>query len=122
MQDPRKLEVSARARSLAVDVYRVTAEFPQTERYGLTSQMRRAAVGVGSCIFEGCGRNGPKELIQFLHMATGSVNELDFQSMIASDLQMLSGDASAYLAEEVDHTKRSLVSLIEAIRRRRNSA
>ena len=118
MQDPRKLEVSARARSLALDVYRLTAGFPDTERYGLTSQMRRAAVGVGSCIFEGCGRNGPKELIQYLHMATGSVNELDFQSVIAGDLGMLSRDASSHLAEEIDHTKRKLVSLIETIRRR----
>src|SRR6476469_6357013 len=122
MQDPRKLEVSARARSLALDVYRLTAGFPDTERYGLTSQMRRAAVGVGSCIFEGCGRNGPKELIQYLHMATGSVNELDFQSVIAADLKMLSGDASVHLAEEVNHMKRSLVSLIQTISRRRDGA
>ena len=120
MQDPRKLEVAARARSLALSVYRATDGFPAAERYGLTSQMRRAAIGVGSCIFEGCGRNGPKELIQYLHMATGSVNELDFQSIIASDLGMLSHDASAYLEEEIDHTKRKLVSLIETIRRRRD--
>ena len=122
MQDPRKLEVSARARSLALDVYRVTAGFPDAERYGLTLQMRRAAVGVGSCIFEGCGRNGPKELIQYLHMATGSVNELDFQSMIAGDLKFLSADAGEHLAEELNHTKRTLISLIGTINRRRDGA
>ena len=80
--------------------------------------MRRAAVGVGSCIFEGCGRNGSRELIQYLHMATGSVNELNFQSMIAADLGLLSEDASAHLSEEVNRMKRMLISLIATIRRR----
>ena len=120
MQDPNKLDVAARARSLAVDIYRATASFPATERFGLSAQMRRAAVSVGSNIHEGCGRSGLKELIHFLHIALGSVGELEFQILIAGDLGFL--EDSSILLEELNHTKRMLLRLIAALRRRSRGA
>ena len=114
MQDPTRLDVAKRARVLALDIYRVTAGFPATEP--LTAQMRRAAVSIGSNIHEGCGRNGLKELIHFLHVAPGSIGDLEFQILIANDLGFL--EDSAALLEAVNHTKRMLLRLIEALRRR----
>ena len=68
---------------LVEDVYRLTASFPGNEQFGLTSQMRRAAVSVPSNIAEGSARNGTRELIHFLGMATGSLAELDTQLELA---------------------------------------
>jgi four helix bundle protein len=67
MQNPKNLLVTTKAIELAVSVYQATSRFSPSERYGLTSQMRRAAVSIGSNIAEGCGRRGDKELIAFLH-------------------------------------------------------
>ena len=65
------------------EVYRLTATFPREEQFGLTSQMRRAAISVPSNIAEGAARNGTKELIHFLGIATGSLAELDTQLALA---------------------------------------
>jgi four helix bundle protein len=62
MQNPNKLAVSGRALDLAVAVYRLTDQFPAQERFGLTAQMRDAALSIGSNISEGCGRWGRREL------------------------------------------------------------
>jgi four helix bundle protein len=68
---------------LVEDVYRLTSTFPRDEQFGLTSQMRRAAISVPSNIAEGAARNGTKELIHFLGIATGSLAELDTQLDLA---------------------------------------
>jgi len=118
MQSPSNLRITAHSRALAVRVYRVTSDFPHLERFGLTSQMRRAAISIGSNISEGCGRSGDKELVQFLHIALGSASELEFQALVASDLAFLSADAAPILLDEINHTKRMLLKLITAVRRR----
>jgi four helix bundle protein len=86
MQDPNKLRVTKEARSLAVNVYRLTSSFPPEERFGICAQMRRAAVGIGSNIAEGCGRRGDGELLHFLYSASGSASELAFQLSVCVDL------------------------------------
>ncbi len=75
---------------LVREVYRVTAVFPDSEKFGLTSQMRRAAVSIPSNIAEGSARGGRIELIRFLVIARGSLAELDTQLWIARDLGFLS--------------------------------
>src|ERR1035438_2767772 len=82
----RDLEVWKAAMELAVHVYRLTAMFPKEERYGLTSQMRRAAVSVPSNIAEGKGRSSDKELIQFLCHSRGSLFEIETQLEIGEQL------------------------------------
>ncbi|MBI3140663.1 MAG: four helix bundle protein [Rhodocyclales bacterium] len=72
---------------LAKFVYALTSEFPREELYGLTAQMRRAAVSVPSNIAEGAARSGKREFIHFLTLARGSLSELDTQLRIAEDLQ-----------------------------------
>jgi len=71
---------------LTVAIYQLTAEFPREERYGLTSQIRRAAVSVPSNIAEGQGRQGKREFMQFLNIARGSICELQTQLEIARSL------------------------------------
>lgn len=85
----RELLVWNKAKQLALHVYRETAEFPGAERFGLTSQLRRAAVSVSSNIAEGQGRLTKGEFRQFLGQARGSLLELETQMAIAHDLGYL---------------------------------
>ena len=81
----RKLKVWQRAREVTKDIYRTTRAFPAEERFGLTSQMRRASLSIMSNIAEGCGRNRKAELLRFLDIARGSASELESQSIVALD-------------------------------------
>jgi four helix bundle protein len=119
MQDPRNLKVRENARAIAVATYRLTAGFPNHERYGLTSQMQRAAVSVGSNISEGCGTQGDRAMIAYLHHAVGSLNELEFQLEIASDLGYTDNPQSLTVLSQLRATGRMLVGLITALRKRR---
>ena len=85
MQNTTKLRVALHARQLAGAVYRLTSAFPDHERFGLSAQMRRAAVSIGSNIAEGCGRRTNRELLPFLYIAAGSASELLFQLDLAED-------------------------------------
>jgi len=82
----KDLEVWKAAMELAVHVYRLTARFPKEERYGLTSQMRRASVSIPSNIAEGKGRSSDKELMQFLCHSRGALFEIETQLTIAEQL------------------------------------
>ncbi len=84
--NPAKLRVLAEARELAIETYATTARFPNAERFGLTAQMRRAAVSVGSNIVEGCHRAGNRAFLMFLHNALGSAAELQYQVELALQL------------------------------------
>ncbi len=70
---------------LAVEVYRLTSDVPPHEQFGLTAQMRGAAVSVVSNIAEGCGRSGDRDVLRFLHIARASSTELDFQRTVAME-------------------------------------
>jgi four helix bundle protein len=85
----RDLIAWQKAKALALEVYLCTRKFPKDEIYGLTSQMRRAAVSVPSNIAEGKGRYSRKELVQFLFHARGSLLELETQLSIAHDLNYM---------------------------------
>ena len=117
MQSANNLRVTAHARALATTVYHGTARFPAAERFGLTAQMRRAAVSIGSNITEGCGRSGDRELARFLHIALGSASELEFQITVATDLELLTVDTSERLAQQTVQLKRMLSALIKALRK-----
>ena len=84
---------------LTQDIYALTSTFPKDELFGLSSQMRRAAVSVPSNIAEGSARNGTKELIHFLGIATGSLSELDTQLELVKRLGY---------SKDVDHIQATL--------------
>jgi four helix bundle protein len=77
VRDFRKLQVWQKSHQLALDIYRLTIDFPKSEQFGLTRQMRRAAVSIPANIAEGCGRETEREFQRFLHIAAGSANELE---------------------------------------------
>lgn len=82
MKSYKDLDVWQAARILANQVYSITRDFPRDEQFGLTSQMRRCSVSIPSNIAEGCGRNHPKNSIQFFFIARGSIYELETQLYI----------------------------------------
>jgi four helix bundle protein len=118
MQNPGNLRVTTHARTLAADLYAATRRFPTSERFGLTAQMRRAAVSVGSNIAEGCGRSGPRELIHFLHVALGSASELEFQLLLSIDLALLGESDATPLLTQTRNLKRMLAGLIKSLHKR----
>jgi four helix bundle protein len=118
MRDPGKLRVTTCARELVADLYKATNQLPVSERFGLTAQMRRAAVSIGSNIAEGCGRSGDRELIHFLHIALGSASELEFQLLLSVDLALLSESDAAPLLTRTSDLKRMLAGLIKSLRTR----
>jgi four helix bundle protein len=83
------LQAWQEAMQLVKDVYAVTASFPKEEIYGLTSQIRRAAVSIPSNIAEGAARTGPKEFLRFLSIARGSLSELETQIILAKELNFM---------------------------------
>jgi four helix bundle protein len=83
MNDYKELEVWQKSMDLAVKVYAITTNFPQSELYGLTSQIRRSAVSIPSNIAEGSARSGSKGFVQFLFVARGSAAELETQLLLA---------------------------------------
>ena len=87
--DHKKLEVWKTAMYLVEVIYKISSKFPDDERYGLTSQIRRAAVSIPSNIAEGAGRKGDKELIQFVSIALGSLAELETQYLLAVQLNYI---------------------------------
>ena len=114
----RELLVWKKARSLVVHVYQSTEYFPRAEVYGLTSQIRRAAVSIVSNIAEGQGRVTPGEFVHFLGLARGSLLELDTQLLIASDLAYLDGQQFEKISQEVYQVLGLLNRLIESLPRK----
>ena len=116
MRDHTKLRAFELADEVTVLVYRVTAEFPREELYGLTSQMRRAAVSVPSNIVEGCARNSQADYIRFLYIAFGSLRELHYQLSLSKRLGFLRNQDSSLLETKIVETEKVLNGLIQSLR------
>lgn len=111
----KDLRVWQDAVRLAVEVYRLTERFPAEERYGLTSQMRRAAVSVSSNVAEGKGRSSAADFGRFLDMAIGSVFEVESQIEVAVALGFLDRGGIGPVTELIDRTGRGLTRLKQTI-------
>lgn len=116
MQDFHQLKVWQKSHAVALAVYEATRSFPKEELYGLTSQMRRAAVSVPSNIAEGCGRDSQPQFAHFLQIAFGSASELEYQLLLARDLGFLVTSAYGTLNTDITECKRMLASLIQTVR------
>lgn len=109
------LEAWKRAVDITTIIYKITDNFPKTEIYGLTSQVRRAGVSIASNIAEGAARQTKKEFVQFLHCAQGSLSELDTQLTIANKLGYISDDEFKIIEQELDLEDSMLTVLIKPI-------
>ena len=89
MGDFKRLKVWNAAHELTLDLYRRTLTFPAAERYGLTSQVRRAAASIPVNLAEGCGRRGDREMRRFVRIARGSAHELECLLLLTKDLGLL---------------------------------
>lgn len=116
MRDYHRLDVWQKSHDLTLEIYRQTAVFPKEELYGLTSQIRRAAVSIPANIAEGCGRDGEPELARFLQIAMGSVSELSYELELARDLGYLAPDPYIPLQERLNEIGKMLNVLIQLIR------
>jgi four helix bundle protein len=112
----RDLEVWKRAHAFSLGVYKSTCLFPSHERYGLTAQLRRAAVSVVSNIAEGAGRQNDREMTTFLRIARGSVRELESQLLLSRDLGYIEPAAWGELDTEAQDISKMLNRLICSLR------
>ena len=115
MQDYRKLEAWQKSHSMALHTYASTADFPKAELFGLTSQMRRAAVSIPANIAEGCYR-GQRSLAQSLRIALGSAGELEYYIILAGDLKLISETDRKTLAKEISDVKAVVTGFLKSVR------
>ena len=115
MRPHRQLDVWNKAMSLVKEVYLATDKFPKLEIYGLTSQMRRAAVSIPSNLAEGAARKGVKEFKQFLNIAQGSISELDTQIELALMLGYIEKDRYDKLMATVNTISKMLFGLARSL-------
>ena len=117
----RDLQVWKAAMDWTEAVYEATAHWPPDERFGLISQVRRAAVSVPSNIAEGAARRSTGEFVQFLGMARGSLAEVETQLLLARRFGYTRDDDTQSLLGGADEISRMLVALIASLRRRQNT-
>src|SRR5271154_4493330 len=115
MQDFRKLDVWRRSHALVLQVYTISRQLPADERFGVCSQIRRAASSIPANIAEGCGWRGKAELRQFLYTSMGSASELEYFLLLARDLKMI--EEAQYLRVETEllQIKRMLAALLQRL-------
>jgi len=112
LKSHRDLKVWKRSVDLVTYIYNVTKDFPKEEIYGLTNQIRRAAVSIPSNISEGAGRNHPKEFIQFLYVSLGSLSELETQFIIADNLNFINSQDTTKIQNELTEIRKMILGLI----------
>ena len=121
MKTHRDLDVWKKSVSLVTLIYDITKGFPKEEIYGLTNQIRRAAVSVPSNIAEGSARQGNKEFVQFLYISLGSLTELETQLIIAKNLHFLSEENFESLMSKQKEIGKMLIGLIRYIKKNRDN-
>lgn len=117
MRDFRKLMAWQKADDLVMRIYEVTAVFPAEERFGITSQVRRAAVSVPANIAEGCGRETVVDFRRFLHQARGSLYEVEYYIHLSSRLGYTPSAEQAALSAQCSEVARILQGLINSLDR-----
>ncbi|MGA2315506.1 MAG: four helix bundle protein [Thermodesulfobacteriota bacterium] len=118
LKNYKELRVWQKAYELCLKIYKTTKTIPKEERYGLTSQVRRAAVSIPSNIAEGYGRRTTGEYIQALYVAYGSQCEIETQILLAGDLDFIKADDLETLNKDVGDVERMLKGLIRSLEKK----
>jgi four helix bundle protein len=116
VKDYRTLKVWEKSHALVLAVYGVSRNFPSSELYGLSSQIRRSAISIPANIAEGCGRDSNADFNHFLKIAMGSATELDYHLLLSKDLGLIKLADFAVLSEQANEVRRMLASLIRKIK------
>jgi four helix bundle protein len=117
MQDFCGLKVWQKSHESVLAIYRASAEFPATERYGLTSQLRRATVSIAANIAEGSVRSSDADFARFLHIALGSASEVDYYLILARDLKFIDDKIHRALDSKLQEIKRMLAAFIVRVKK-----
>ncbi len=115
MKSHKDLDVYKKSMDLVEEIYSVTKEFPKAEKFGLISQMQRAAISIPSNIAEGSARHGRKENIQFLYISLGSLAEIETQLEIAIRLKYV--NYAQEIEASINEIRRMLLGLISYLKR-----
>lgn len=117
----KDLKIWQRSVALVTRVYAITEMFPKSEMWGLTNKIRRASVSVPSNIAEGSGRRSDKELVQFLHIASGSLAELETQFIIANNLGFIANNEYSEVEQEIQEIIRMISAMSKSIMNKQHS-
>ncbi len=117
MGDFKKLAVWQSAHALVLEVYQVTSTLPASEKYGITSQVRRAAVSIPANIAEGCGRRGDRELARYLRISLGSATEVEYYLILMRDLNLVTPETFSRVGSKVRRVQAMLAGLNQRLRR-----
>jgi four helix bundle protein len=101
---------------LTVDLYKITKDFPNDEKFGITSQVRRAASSIPINIAEGAARNSNKEFVQFLYISLGSLSELDTLLLLCIELSYIEKEKAEIYLEKMDHISKLIIGLIKKVK------
>jgi four helix bundle protein len=115
MRNYRDLQVWKKAHELTLELYRISRQFPREEIYGITGQLRRAAVSIGANLAEGCGRRTSTELARFVRIAMGSASELDYHLLLCRDLDFMSDDDFTSSAAKLTEVRKMLTSFLQSV-------
>ena len=109
MRDFHKLIIWQRSHQLTLTIYRISKSFPKEEIFGLTSQMRRAVSSIPTNIAEGCGRTSNKDFAHFLQIAIGSATEVEYQLLLAHDINYINDDDYQALTDETVVVRKMII-------------
>ena len=115
MKNFRDLQVWQKAHSLTLEIYQYSTPFPDSERFGLTSQLRRAMASIPANLAEGCGRGSDADLRRFLQIAMGSASETEYHLLLAYDLGFLAEPPFKQLTNSIQEVKRMLAAFISKL-------
>jgi len=116
MQNYKDLKVWEKAHMLTLSVYKETQQFPGEEKFGLTSQLRRASSSIPANIAEGCGKSTNAEFRHFLNIALGSANEVEYLLLLAKDLRYLQEENFNALTGDINSIRAMLIALIAKVK------
>ncbi|MCG8448824.1 MAG: four helix bundle protein [Pirellulales bacterium] len=116
MRDFRKLEVWSKSHRFTLKVYKLTQEFPQNEKYGLISQLRRASASIPANLAEGGGRESDGDFRRFVEIAGGSACEVEYHLLLAKDLGLLDQDTYERFDLQINEIKKMLGALARRLR------
>jgi four helix bundle protein len=121
MSDYKKLKVWKSAHQFTIDIYKLTKDYPDEEKYGIVAQIRRSSSSIATNIVEGCGQINNGNLVRYLGIAKGSAFESEYQLLVSKDLGFISQEQFNILNEKVKYIIRMLTKLISSLRMKDNN-